>query len=151
MARPSKLTKDLVTTICTRIAEGESIREITADEKMPAMTTIFRWLQEDRAGFREQYEYAKEMQAELYADEIMDIADDGRNDWIEKERPDGSTFIALNSEAIQRSKLRVDARKWVASKLIPKKYGDKVDLTSKGEALSSVTQTADEDRNKYSS
>jgi hypothetical protein len=59
------------------------------------------------------------------ADEIIDIADDGSNDWMERELESGKTIEVLNAEHVARSRLRVDARKWVAAKLKPKKYGDK--------------------------
>ena len=59
------------------------------------------------------------------ASKTADIADDGTNDWQERQNKDGSSYIALNTEHVQRSRLRVDTRKWIASKLKPKKYGDK--------------------------
>lgn len=90
------------------------------------MSTVFRWLSENKS-FQEQYARAKEAQAEYYADEILDIADDGTNDWMDKLNSDGEVIgEVVNHENIQRSRLRVDSRKWLLSKLIPKKYGDKV-------------------------
>jgi hypothetical protein len=90
---------------------------------------VFRWLGDDRyAKFREQYARAREAQADAIFDEILDIADDGSNDWMERRREDGSVDEVVNHEHIQRSKLRVDARKWMAGKLAPKKYGEKVQL-----------------------
>jgi hypothetical protein len=74
--------------------------------------------------FREQYERAKREGAEAWAEEILDISDDGSNDFYIDE--DGTEKV--NHENIQRSRLRVDSRKWLMSKLLPKKYGDKVDL-----------------------
>ena len=69
------------------------------------------------------------------AEEILDISDDGTNDWEEREIARGRTIIALNTEAVQRSKLRVDTRKWLMAKMKPKKYGDTLDLTSGGDKL----------------
>jgi hypothetical protein len=80
--------------------------------------------------FREQYARARDAQADTLADEIIDIADDGSNDWMERELESGKTIEVVNAEHISRSKLRVDARKWVAAKLKPKKYGDKTLLGS---------------------
>lgn len=83
----------------------------------------------------QRYARAKELQMEFMADEIQAIADDGEND----------TYIDDNGNArtdhdnIQRSKLRVDTRKWLMSKLLPKKYGDKIDVTSDGEKVSQAT------------
>lgn len=103
---------------------------------MPDKSTVLRWLR-DREEFRVQYARAKQEGAEVMAEEILDIADDGRNDWEEREGR-GGTYIALNREAIERSKLRVDARKWVMSKLLPKKYGDKLDVAHTGDVKISM-------------
>lgn len=121
--RPSSYTQEIGDAICERIAEGESLRSICGAEDMPSKSAVFRWLATDLT-FRDQYARAKEAQAEALADEIMDIADDGSNDWMEKEHGP-----VLDAEHVQRSKLRIEARKWVAAKLLPKKYGDKVALT----------------------
>ena len=86
---------------------------------MPNKATVFRWLRGNEA-FRDQYVRAKEAQAEALADEIVDIADDGHNDWMKRRYGEDERWVE-NGEAIQRSRLRVDARKWVASKLLPKK------------------------------
>ena len=69
-----------------------------------------------------QYARAREEQAETYADEIVAIADDGRNDTYIDEN--GNERV--NQDVVARSRLRVEARKWVASKLKPKKYGDRL-------------------------
>jgi hypothetical protein len=66
--------------------------------------------------------HARELQADCLAEEILEIADDGRNDWTKRE--DGSD--AVNAEVVQRSRLRVDARKWLLAKLQPKKYDDRI-------------------------
>ena len=68
----------------------------------------------------------KSRQAEYFAEELIDIADDGRNDWEEREnQKTGASYIALNEEAISRSKVRIETRKWLMGKMKPKKYGDK--------------------------
>lgn len=140
--RPSTYTPKIAETICHRIILGEPVRQICADDDMPAESTVYLWLiQHD--DFSEQYARAKEAQAERFAEELLDISDDGRNDWIERENKDGSTYEALNGEAIQRSKLRVETRKWLMGKMRPKKYGDRLDLTSGGEKL--PPPRADED------
>lgn len=88
-----------------------------------------RWLAKDEyASFRQQYARAREAQADALFDEMLDIADDGSNDWMERKRDDGSTDEVLNHEHIQRSRLRIDARKWMAGKLRPKVYGDKAEV-----------------------
>lgn len=124
IGRPSSFTQEMADAICERIADGESLRSICGGDDMPAKATVFRWLAAHES-FRDQYARAKEAQAEALADEIVDIADDGQNDWMERNAEDNAGWVA-NGEALQRSRLRVDARKWVASKLLPKKYGDAV-------------------------
>lgn len=128
--RPSSYTDEIADLICERIAEGESLRAICADDGMPNRATVFRWLGVNEI-FRDQYARAKEAQAEALADEIVEIADDGRNDWMTRRQGDDEVLVP-NTEHMQRSRLRVDARKWVASKLLPKKYGDRLDVESKG-------------------
>lgn len=106
------------------MGEGESLRSITRDPAMPGMATVFRWLGDDRyASFREQYEKARVAGLEMMADEIMEISD----------APVGSTQTgATDSGAVQKQRLQVDTRKWLLSKLLPKKYGEKVDLNHQG-------------------
>ena len=105
MARPSAYTEDVAIELCERISLGESVRSIVKDEHMPAMSTVFKWLR-DVEGFSEQYARAKEEQAETYEDMMLETA---------KTEPD-----------VARARLIVDTMKWTASKLKPKKYGDKV-------------------------
>ena len=69
---------------------------------------------------------------------MQEIADDGRNDWMEVETKKGS-YVSLNSEAVARSRLRIDQRKWYLSKLAPKKYGEKLDIEHSGNMDIKVT------------
>lgn len=105
--------------ICERIADGESLRQIAKTEGMPSPWTVMRWL-EAEPEFAQQYARARELQADCFFEKIGEIAHDGAKDWImTKMGP------ILDSEHVQRSRLRVDALKWQASKLRPKVYGDK--------------------------
>lgn len=118
--------------ICERITDGQSLRSICKADDMPATSTVFIWLTED-AVFSEQYARAREAQADSLFDEILEIADDGRNDWMERVNSDGqSVGWQENGEALRRSQLRIDARKWMAGKLKAKKYGDKLDVEHTG-------------------
>lgn len=106
-----------------------------------------RWCLENDA-FRDQYTRAKEQQADAFAEEMLDIVDDSRNDWVERENSrNGTTFVALNEEAISRARLRAETRKWLMGKMRPKKYGEKssIELTGKdGEAIEVKTKLDDE-------
>ena len=120
----SKYDPEIVDEICERIALGESVRQICMLEDMIDEATFYRWLLKHEE-MREKYACAKAAQADRFNEELIEIADDGRNDWIERENQrTGQTFIALNEEAIARAKLRVETRKWLMGKHKPKKYGD---------------------------
>lgn len=123
--RPTDYSPELAAVICEQIAEGFSIRTICKEESMPCAAAVFNWLRK-YPEFVEQYEKAKEQQADAFAEDMVDIADDGSNDWMAKEDKDGNNIgWQLNGEHVQRSRLRIDTRKWIASKLKPKKYGEK--------------------------
>ena len=107
--------------ICDRIAEGASLRQICQDATMPARSTIFVWL-EEHEDFARLYRLARQIQIEDLMDEILEIADDSSNDWIDREGSDGKKHRVFNPDSIRRSKLRIGARKWLISKLMPKRY-----------------------------
>lgn len=120
VGRPSDYSLELVNSICIRIAEGESLRSICRDDAMPAMSAVFRWIAAHEE-FKEQYAMAMEQRTEALFEEILEIADETSRDTIDTENGEKA-----NSEWISRSRLRVDARKWMLSKMMPKKYGDKI-------------------------
>ncbi len=107
------------------------MRSVCQADDMPSRVTVFNWLRTNK-DFLNQYERAKAESADSLADEILDIADHSVNDYMAKLAEGGdkeaANSIKLHPENIQRSRLRVDARKWIASKLKPKKYGDKVSI-----------------------
>jgi hypothetical protein len=141
-ARPtgsSKYSPEIVDHICAEIVVGKSMREICRASDMPDMRTVFRRLAA-HSEFQQVYARARQAQPGYLAEEIFEIADDGKNDQIE--RQDGSA--AVNNEAIQRSRLRVDARKWLMSKAGPEKYGEKREIT--GQIHHVVEQLTEDER-----
>ena len=122
--RPSKYTDTLSMHICERIAAGEPLASIVDDPKIPAYGTIMRWI-EQRPAFRERYVRARDQQADALADQITKIADKA---------------LGKSNEEVQASRLMVDARKWVAAKLKPKRYGDRVELEA-GPSLAEFLKT----------
>ena len=127
--RPSLYSDKLAAKICQRLAEGESLRAICRDQAMPDKATVLRWLGDEKnAGFRDQYAHAREMQADRFAEEILEIADDTSEDWSTDK--DGKK--TLDHEHVQRSRLRIDTRKWLMARMAPKKYGDKMQHTGDG-------------------
>lgn len=128
--RPSEFSQAVADEICERLAKGESLRSITSanrDDFMPGQTTVYRWLDENEA-FRKQYARARELQADHFVEEIIEIADQPNV------RTNAEGEVVASDP--QRDRLRVDVRKWVASKLAPKKYGDKLDLSSSDGTMS---------------
>jgi len=116
--------------ICEKIMHKQSLKEICKDPRYPNLSTVIRWLAKpELTAFREMYYYARRVAAELYVDEIFEIADDGSNDWKPRHDKDGGLIDYVpDQEAIQRSRVRIDARKWYAARMVPKIYGDKVDV-----------------------
>lgn len=121
-------TRELADEICERIAAGQSLKEICRSPGMPSDTAVRKWAIEDHDGFSSRYARARDLQLEALSDDLLEISDDGRNDWMVRNKGD-SEEVAFNSEHVQRSKLRSDNRKWLLSKLKPEKYGDRTTLT----------------------
>jgi len=128
--RPSIFSEEIADTICLALAEGMSLRTICSLDGMPSRTTVFQWLR-DMPAFRTKYTQARDDQAETMVDECADIVDDGTNDFMERRNSRGELEIAYNGDSVQRSRLRVEHRRWYAERLLPKKYGTKqnVDVT----------------------
>lgn len=110
--RTSDYSEDIAAHICSEVASGRSLRSICSDKGMPDKATVFRWLAKHDA-FRDQYARAQEDRTAALAEDILEIADEG------------------NEEDVQRAKLRIDARKWLMSKMAPKRYGDKTEIDHK--------------------
>jgi hypothetical protein len=140
MGRPSEFNQEIANKICDTLATSStSLRTMCLPDDMPSVRTVLYWLSEgdkedskpEFKAFLHQYARAREQQADFLAEEILEIADDGSNDLMTIVKGDIS-YEQENKEVTNRSKLRVDARKWIASKLKPKKYGDKLDLNHEG-------------------
>lgn len=110
--------------ICMRLTNGESLRSICERKGYPSRYAVFRWLHANET-FRNQYTQAREMQQEVFLDEIFEISDDSRNDYIEAIGKNDEEYLKFNSENVQRSRLRIDTRKWVMERMAAKKYGSK--------------------------
>lgn len=120
----AKLTGIGIDTICAEIADCVPLRTIAANHCV-SFATLATWC--SRPENIEQYARARESQADKMAEDILQIADDGANDTYKDK--DGK--VCTDQDVIARSRLRVDARKWLASKMAPKKYGEKLDVDSK--------------------
>lgn len=129
----SRYTDEIAAEICERLANGEPLRAICRDERMPAWRTVYLWISQDEA-FAARIASARELGFDAIAEDALDIADDGRNDWMEKFDKEGESLgYLLNGEHVQRSKLRIETRLKLLAKWSPKKYGERIqqDITGK--------------------
>jgi hypothetical protein len=125
--RPSTFTQEIADEICERLSQGEPLRQICRDERMPSWQTVYRWKADDE-GFSRRIAGAREAGFDAIAEECLEIADETAFDTVcgkEGDRP--------NSEWITRSKLRVETRLKLLAKWDPKRYGERVDLNHGGQ------------------
>ena len=119
----------LLDKIFNKIVDGESLNAILKDKDMPCRQTFYNWIEEDQ-NIIDKYARATKARADYLFEQIIEIADKQGADMV---IVDGEQTI--NHNIIQRNRLQIDARKWVASKMNPKKYGEKLDITSDDKPL----------------
>ena len=126
--KPGRLSysSEMAEAICAEIITGRSLPDISGDPGMPHVRTIFRWLA-NQPEFQRLYELACLSRTHALAEEIIAISDDDSADWIEEPAKHGAGVVRrADNAAVQRARLKVDSRKWLLSKLQPRKYGDRV-------------------------
>ena len=141
----TKKTPEVIERLLGGIADGKTLRALCREDGMPNWRTVYDWIEAD-ADLAARFERAREIGFDAIAEDVFDIADDGTNDWVERERKDGTPDIVLNSEHVQRSKLRIETRMKLLAKWHPKKYGDKQDVNignKEGETLKVETKPVD--------
>jgi hypothetical protein len=124
--RPSKYNESVASEVLNLMQAGLSLRRICALPNMPPAFSVYHW-QATHPDFSQRYARAQLDRAQFWAEEILDISDDGSNDWVEQQR-NGRTVMVADHEHIQRSRLRVDTRKFLMAKLDPKRWGDKIQV-----------------------
>ena len=122
LGRPSSYNKDTAAEICARLVNGESLRSVCRDPHMPDVKTVYLWMAQNEE-FLQQYTQAKEDQADTLQEDILDIADT-----LPEQVVDDKGIARVDAAYVNWMRLRVDSRKWIASKLKPKKYGDRTTL-----------------------
>jgi len=130
MPAPFPYTQFLGDIICERIASGESLRAICSEPDFPTMPTVFKWL-DTTPGFVEQYVRAREVQAETLAYQALEIADTQQRGVRRTVKPNGDVE-EVEEDMLGHRRLQIDQRRWMAGKLKPKVYGDKLDLNHSG-------------------
>lgn len=143
--RPTTYTPELGDIVCEGIASGKSLVRICEDESLPSPRSVYRWLREQEA-FRQNYEVAKDDMADYMAEESIDIADNQASQVaMVDEVPlvlNGKPVMVTDSASVAHARLRIDTRKWYASKLKPKKYGEKVQTELTGSVeITSIRRT----------
>jgi hypothetical protein len=138
VGRPSTRSPEIAKRLCDHVAAGNSVRSFCRVEGNPGMFMIFQWLREDHI-FAQHYTQAMEVRAERMFEDMLDIADDTTGD-KKTAIKNGKEVELVDFDNIQRSRLRVDTRKWVLSRMNPKKYGERIqnDVTSGGATLDDV-------------
>lgn len=132
---------EIMSLICKRIAEGESLRAVLRSSGMPSRGVFFEWItsSEQRAN---QYARATEIRAEQIFEEMLEIADTEKETTVITEKDAGASIS--KRDHVNHRKLQIDTRKWVLSRMMPKKYGDKIDITSSGDKINSNITVLDE-------
>ena len=125
--RRTKYSAPLAKAICKMLGMGLPLTRICARPLMPAESTVLGWALDPTHPFSDMYVRAREVSYYRMADEIIDIADDSRRDVGSKMTKAGDVIPVINREVIERARLRIEARKWVLAKMLPRRFGDKVD------------------------
>ncbi len=144
--RPTKYNDMLAKEICDTIASSSKGTKKLCSEHShwPCQDTLFTWLK-TYPEFSESYAKAKICQIELLVDEILEISDDASQDQYVNEQG----ILVSNPPAINRARLKVDTRKWLASKLVPKLYGNKIDIEGDNSMLKDLRQLSADLEAKY--
>ncbi|WP_315831078.1 hypothetical protein [Bradyrhizobium prioriisuperbiae] len=134
IGRPTVYSVELADAICRELSAGRSLTDICHDAGMPDEASVRLWAHDDRKGFGARYRQARQFGYETLADEMLDIADDSRNDFVERRKANGEVTLVADQEAITRARLRVETRRWLLGRMLPKTYGDELDVTAADEA-----------------
>lgn len=130
MAYSQEDKESIFNSIISEIENGASLRSCLRKDNMPDSSTFYKWIDEDKEKSI-QYERSIELRSEFLFDEMFEIADkQGEDVTTDKE---GNKVI--NPNIVQRNRLQIDVRKWALSKMMPRKFGDKLDMTSGGNPI----------------
>jgi hypothetical protein len=143
---PVIYTPALAERICDELRTGRTLHDLCAEEGMPADSTVLNWMKTDRDGFRARYWRAREIGYLAMADEIIAIADDGRNDWMDRQAVQAGEAPATDPESVARSRLRITARCWLLSKMLPRLFGNRLSVETvheAGDSLRALLQAID--------
>jgi Bacteriophage Sf6, terminase small subunit-like len=143
---PTLYTEELAARICERLASGESLSQICRDPAMPCIATIFVWFSK-HPSFVENYTRARTLQAEVYFDQMVAIADTPEKAVKRVTRPGpkgGDQVETTETDATEHRRLRIETRKWVLGRMLPQKYGDKTQVEMSGRVDGTISIIASE-------
>jgi hypothetical protein len=126
--------------VLDELVSGRTLQDICADPDMPSVASVGRWVRDDREGFAARYRDAREVGYQIIGDQALRIVDDRRNDWIIWRREDGTMARMLDPQRVNRALARVQTRRWLLSKMLPKQFGDRPDLYARQEANSDMAE-----------
>lgn len=126
-SRPTRYAPPLGERILERLSNGETATQICHDPEMPRYPVLKRW-ERDNEEFAKRYAVARKQCCEYHTDEIIAIADDSTNDYVDRLTAKGKVYRVFDREHFERSKLRVHARQWEASKILRHVYGERAEV-----------------------
>lgn len=122
-------SQEIADAICSAMAEGQSLRSVLREDRMPSIGTFLRWVSE-RPDLAEQYGHARALCLDAMAEDIIDIADTPQ---IGQKSVSKATGLEITEgDMVEHRRLRIESRKWLLAKVAPKKYGDKIENTIQG-------------------
>lgn len=136
-------TPEMADKICERLAAGESLNAICKDDGYPSESTVRGWALDDVQGFSTKYARARDIGYDVMAESILRLADEAN---IGQKTVSKATGLEITEgDNVDRSRLQVEARKWLLSKMLPKKYGDRQHIEHSGKVgLESLIAGEDE-------
>ena len=130
MGRKTIFDQSIAADICAQLAEGKSLKSICRQDGMPSSSAVLAWVDADYDGFADQYAQARARGYMVLADGLLEAS----------EPPEDDEDSAIR---VARDRLRTDTRKWMLSKMLPKLYGDKLDVDVKG-TMAVTLQSSDD-------
>ncbi|WP_315834449.1 hypothetical protein [Bradyrhizobium prioriisuperbiae] len=130
---PLLYTPEIADDICGQLSAGRTLSDVCSEAGMPSADAVFGWVKADRDGFAARYWQAREFGYLVMADAILDIADNARNDWMERRSARGGVHRVFNRENVMRSRARVTARCWILSKVMPRVFKSSLDVQARPE------------------
>jgi hypothetical protein len=128
-----RYSAEIAEAVLGELMAGRPLREICAESDMPSAAAVQNWLNADRDGFKARYLEARTIGCLVISADLLSIVDDRDNDWITQQLPDGSIETVLDPDRVKRAELRVKTRRWLLAKMLPKTFGDRLDITARQE------------------